>query len=235
MDHSLKFSKFSLVLLSFLGASLSQACSTTGRLAEYDFRDRSLAAVTLAPPKAEIFSNQNWSAKGAWWEQAIRLGTEVVKERSAEEVRERLEEAAATVDVASLISGQVLDQAASLLRARPVAAVEEADFEIETSVKEYGIKAGSWDAQANFFLKGEVALIDSGSGRRIWSGEVDATEPINPSSWWAGKELGNIITAEALAKLSVEQIQEALQSLADFSAEKVIEKLATGLEWVGKR
>jgi hypothetical protein len=228
--------KLSLVALTVLSASLSQACASAGHLAEYDFRGRNLASVNLAPPRPEIFSSGLWSAEGQeWWSQLIRVGTEIAREVQADEARKKLEEAAETVDVATLMADRVLEQGARLLRAQPVTTIQEADFEIETRIKQYGIQANSWDAQASFFFDAEVSLLDSRTGRKIWDADVQASDPINPSGWGAGVDLGNIITAQALARLSVEEIQLALRALADYSAEAVVDELAAGLEKAGKR
>ena len=223
--------KVRLICLTLLGASLFQACANVGHLAEYEFRSRNLAAVTLAPPRPQIFSDGFWSPEGrGWLEQVIEVGTGIARDIKAEEAREKLEEAAETVDVATLLSDRVLDQGARLLRAQPVTTVQEADFEIETRIQQYGIQASSWDAQASFFIDAQVVLLDSGTGQTIWEERVQARDPINPSNWGTSGALGNVITAQALASLSVEEIQRALSSLADYSAEAVIAKLAEGLD-----
>jgi hypothetical protein len=228
--------KLGLTGLTILGAGVFQACASAGHLAEYEFRDRNVASVNLAPPRPQIFSDGLWSAEGQeWWAQLVRVGTEVARQVQADEARKKLEEAAETVDVATLMADQVLDQASRLLRAQPVTTVQEADFEIETRIRQYGIQANSWDSQASFFVDAEVVLLESGTGRRIWDADVQARDPINPSGWGAGVDLGNIITAQALARLSVEEIRLALQALADYSAQAVVEALANGLERAGKR
>ena len=225
-----------LIFLTVLGAVVSQACAGAGHLAEYDFRNQNLASVTLAPPRPQIFSEGFWYAENQeWWEQLIRVGTEIAREVQADEAREKLEEAAEAVDVSTLISDRVLDQGALLLRAQPVTTVQEADFEIETRINQYGIEAHSWDSQASFFFDAQVSLLDSGTGRLIWKAKVQAKDPIIPTGWGVGLSAGNIITAQALASLSVEEIQLALESLADYSAEAVLEKLAAGLERARRR
>ena len=165
----------------------------------------------------------------------LKMGQFYLLGRKTEEAREKLEEAAEAVDVSTLISDRVLDQGALLLRAQPVTTVQEADFEIETRINQYGIEAHSWDSQASFFVDAQVSLLDSGSGRIIWKAKVQAKDPIIPGGWGVALGAGNIITAQALASLSVEEIQLALESLADYSAEAILEELADGLERARRR
>ncbi len=219
-----------LVLLSL------SACASAGRLAEYEFRGRSLAVVSTLPPHPQvIIEDLPEFEQRSWWEALIRAGTEVVRDAQAEGVGEKMARAAQTVDVSVLMADDVLARAARLLRATPVASSEGADFEVEIRVTEYGIKAGSWDANADFFIKAEVLLLDGQTGERIWDDQVDAFDPIDASRWGGRGALGNLITARALAELSVEEIEGALRDLARFSAVKVAEKLEAGLEKAGLR
>jgi hypothetical protein len=212
------------------------ACASAGHLAEYEFRDRSLATVTLAPPNPDIFSEGvRWESGGEWWQEMIRVGAEVASNVQSQRIREKLHEASEAVDVAALMSDRVLHQSARLLRATPVVTVQEADYEIETRIKNYGIQAGSWDDAASFFVDADVVLLDSDSGRRIWDAHVQARDHVNPAQWGSTGPLGDVITAAALARLSVEEIQQALGALAEYAADAVTDKLAGGLEKAGKR
>lgn len=228
--------KLSLLCLAVSGAGFVQGCASAGHLAEHDFRGRNVASVNLAPPRPQIFSEGSWSWEGRDLStQLIRVGAEIAREVSVDDARERLEDAAETVDVATLMADRVLQEGARLLRAQPVTTIQEADFEIETRIERYGIQANSWDAQASFFIDAKVALFESASGRRIWDADVRATDPIDPSVWEAGGDLKNVITAMALARLSVEEMQLALEALAEYSAQAVVDALAQALERAGKR
>ena len=209
------------------------ACVHTGRLAEYDFRDRTVAVVTTAPPQPQVFTG-DWfleeeGEEGGFLRAIFRIGTEIVREVQAHEARQRLDEAAAAVDVADRMAGALLSQAARLLRAHPVESVQGSDFEIEVFVDAYGIEADSWDARAQFFLKAELFLLDGDTGMEIWRADVDANSPVNPRGWDHGAAANTVITAAALASLSVEEMEMALASLADFSAEHLSGKLREAL------
>jgi len=202
------------------------SCASSGRLREFDFRDRGLAVVTIAPPNPRVFTDDFIEAEDrGWFENLIRFGSKVARDAQAEEAGEKLARASQEVDVAGLMGDRVLERSARLLRARPLASVEGADFELEVRVKEYGIRADSWDSHADFYIQAEVLLLDSRTGDRIWREEVDARDPISSGSWAAGGPLGDLVTAQALGSLSVEEMKDALADLAIYSADRIFQEL----------
>src|SRR5690554_4820268 len=142
-----------------LAALTLPACSNKQRLGEYDFRNRTLAVVTIAPPHPEVFSGASLGrvdpddAVGL----LLRAGSEAVREVSAYRVREKLERAAREVDVSGRMSARVLENGARHLRARPVAD-PGADYELEVRVRRYGIVAASWTEDAYFAIDAAVIL-----------------------------------------------------------------------------
>ena len=217
---------------------LLSSCASAGRLAEYDFRDRGLAVVSTLPPQpivvVEDFDPDEGVGRG-WWRALLHWGSEAVRDSQAQGAGEKLAEAAQTVDVSTLMGDEVLERAARLLRARAVPSVQDADFEVEVRVREYGIRAGTWDGQADYFVKGEVLLLDGETGLRIWKDDVDASDAISRRGWPSGGTVGNLLTARDLGNLSVEEIQGALAGLAEFAAVKMAERLEAGLEKAGLR
>jgi hypothetical protein len=205
-------------------------CASSGRLAEFDFRGAALAVVNIAPPRPQVFTADFFDPGGGWLETVVRIGSEMARDAQAERAGEKLAEASEQVDVAGLMAERVLERGAQLLRARPVESVVDADYEIEVRVKEYGIRADSWDSHADFFIQAEVLLLESVTGDRIWKEGVEARDPINPGTWGAGGSLGNIITAQALGRLSVAEMREALEDLAVYSADAITTKLQEGLD-----
>lgn len=227
--------------IAALAALALGACVHTGRLAEYDFRDRTVAVVTNTPPRPEVFTgdwfmddgeNSEGEGSGGIIRFLFRLGSEIVREVEAHEARQRLDEATESVDVSDRMAGRLLDQAARLLRARPVESVQGVDFEIEVYVASYGIEADSWDSQAQFFIKAELFLLDGETGHEIWRSDVNANSPVNSRRLDHGGTANTVITAAALASLSVEEMEIALESLADFSADFLAGKLREALRKV---
>ena len=130
----MRISRRSLVIgpsIAALTALALGACVHTGRLAEYDFRDRTVAVVTTTPPRPEVFTGDWFQDEGENCEGEdcegegsggilrflFRLGSEVVREVEAHEARQSLDEAAGLIDVSDCMAGRLLDQAARLLRA----------------------------------------------------------------------------------------------------------------------
>jgi hypothetical protein len=208
-------------------------CASTGRLGEFDFRGAGLAVVTVAPPHPQVFADDFYDPEGrGWLETLFRIGSEVARDSQADRAREKLAEASGQVDVVGLMGDRILERASRLLRARPMDSAMDADFELEVRVKEYGIRSDSWDSQVDFFIKAEVLFLESESGSRIWKRDVEATDPVNPNDWAVEGSWANLITAGALARLSVEEIRVAFEGLAVYSADRVVDELQEALDRV---
>jgi hypothetical protein len=220
------FARLTLILaLAWAGAG----CASAGRLAEYDFQDRTLAAVTTAPPRPTIETPDATLAppgEGGLLGAVIRAGAELARDYEAWKAGPKLDRAATLADVSGRMSAGVLDRSAAVLRAEPVAGVRDADFEMVVHVTDYGIDFSDWDGAARWFIRAEVTLNDA-DGRRIWRADVDERDDVRGGV--QGGAVGDILTARALAKMSEEEMAGALRGLADYSAERIARKLRDGL------
>lgn len=215
---------------------LLSSCSNKQRLGEYDYRGRTLGLVTIAPPHPELLTGMDVDVDldnpvGM----LIRAGAEIAREVSAEEARARLDSAAAAIDVSDRMGGRVLRNAARHLRARPVESGDGAparvDYELEIRVRRYGIVADSWTSGAYFQIDADMLLLDGQTGRRIWEEDVRATDPVRHSSIGVGdRSVTSVVTAISLAEMSVEEIERALEGLADFAADHLIREFAEALD-----
>lgn len=222
--------------LTLATALSALGCASTGRLGEYDFVDRSVAVVTTAPPHPEVFTGDGLDLEEQGWAGALlRVGTGILKESQARKARARLDSAVHAVDVSTRMADRVLEGGARRMRARPVTSRDEADFELEIRVGRYGIEADDWDSEARFHMEAEVLLVDAVTGRRIWDARVRESEPVSRSVWSGepgGGAVSDVLTAGALADLDVVEIERALEYLADYCADRVVDRLGRGLDKV---
>ncbi|MGD8278337.1 MAG: hypothetical protein PVH00_09945 [Gemmatimonadota bacterium] len=208
------------------------ACRGTGRLAEYDFRDRTLAVRSLIPPHPQVLTGPyflDWPDDPV--QAVIRAGTRIAREVEASQVRARLDSAAASVDVSGRLADRAHDRAAFHLRAERVDDERVADFVIEVLVREYGIEAKEWNAAAHFFVDARLVIIDGRDGTQVWDTHVKSRDPIAPAIFGPGA-VRDVVTARALAAQSVGEIRVALERLADYSADRITERLRDALEKV---
>lgn len=208
-------------------------CAGTQHLGDYEFRQKTLDVATIAPPYPEVLSSL-WVHvdRHNALESLIRAGAAVARQVSAEQARARLDSAAARVDVPQRMGDRLLQGASRQLRTQPVKSPERGDFELEVRIRRYGIEASSWNGSAYYMIDADLAILDGATGRRIWKQDVKAREPVGPRVFGAGRAVSNVVTAASLSGASVEQMQRALEDLADFAADTFTGKLADALDKV---
>lgn len=211
----------------------SSGCASTGRLGDYDFRDRALAVVMVSPPRPDVFTDRvPDGAPPTWQEALLRAGSELVRGTEAAKLQERMDEVAEELDVASILADRALDRASQILRMRPVEAASDADFELEIRLERYGITANDWNAQANFFVKAEILLLDAADGSLVWRTKVEETEPVSEGTEGLSSAAANVVTAATFATLSNEDIGRAFTGLAEFCADRATRELQRGMDKV---
>jgi len=207
------------------------ACSNKQRLPEYDFRDRTVGLVAIAPPRPEILSGISLaSASDDPVERVIAAGSAILVEVSARNARPRLESAASAVNVRDRMGDRVLDAATRHLRANAVDDPADADFEIEVRIHRYGITASSWSSDTHFLIDAELYLLEGDSGRRIWKSRVRETTPVRPLLASGDRVVDGAVSAITLSNMSTEEIARHLESLADFCADRLIAELVRALD-----
>ncbi|HEX7119072.1 MAG TPA: hypothetical protein VF212_09805 [Longimicrobiales bacterium] len=218
-------------------ALAASACGPKHRLHEYDFRGRTLALATIAPPHPEIDASSDLSVdRDNPLESLLRVGSEIVRESEAEKLQARLDSAAAAVDVGARMAERVHQNAARHLRATPVDDGQTADFELEVRIERYGIVAASWTSGAYFNVEGDVLLLDGKSGRIIWDTHVRAWDPVRATAVGADERaIDNVVTAIALARMSADQIERTFESLADYAADAVLRQFIEDLDDARRR
>jgi hypothetical protein len=220
-----------IVALTLVVAAAS-ACSNKQRLPQYDFRNRSLAVVTTAPPYPEILGTGISRARGGGdaLETVLNVSSALALEVSAHRAMPKLRAAATSVNVRDRMGERVLEVAARHLRAVPVWTPGTSDYEIEIRIYRYGITSSSWNSGASFLIDAELFLLDGPSGRRIWKSHVRSTSPVRPLLSSGEPAVDGAVSALALANMSTEEIQAQLELLADFSADRLLTALIDALD-----
>jgi hypothetical protein len=129
----------------------------------------------------------------------------------------------------------ILDRSARYLGADAAAGDPDADYLVEVVVVEYGIDAESWNAAAHFYIEADATLLHTASGAEIWRAEIEERDPIGPRIYGRRTAVRDVVTAVMLADLSVEEIVEVLESLADYSARVITDRLRNDLREARRR
>jgi hypothetical protein len=195
------------------------ACSSKQRLGEYDYRNRSLAVVSIAPAYPEVLGGAALRVDpDRPLDALLRVGSEIAREVQKHQIRPRLDSAAVRVDVEQRMAAQLLDNAARHLRAVPSPESRTADYELEVRIRRYGIVASAWSAPAYFLIDADMTLLDGATGRRIWRGRVQQRDAVRPYAAVGSRTVSNTVSAIALASMSVEDLSRQLENLADYAA-----------------
>jgi len=213
-------------------------CASPGKLGEYEFRGRTVAMVVVEPPRPEILTDAfvDVDLRNPLLA-ALRVGADLVKEVEAARARPRLEEAALEAGVGPRMEERILRGVATQLRAIPAQDPLAADFEMELVVKRMGIDAEAWLSPAHFFVESEVTLREAATGRRIWRGKVTEREAVAPlllvdagGGTTGSRAANDVLTAAGLSTLSTPEMVRVLEALADFAADRTLERFRRGLE-----
>ena len=207
--------------LPLLGALLLAGCSPSNRLHEYDFDAATVAVVANFPPRPAVFTDAAFDARihpddplGS----VFRAGSALAKHAEARRAQARMDSALAYVDVAERTARRALGASAQALGYEPVEHPREADYLLDIRILHYGLVADSWEAAVFFEVEAEMRLLDRATRKTIWRRRVREAEAADAAALGLGTTFGNIYTARALSKLSVDEMIVALEDLADFTA-----------------
>ncbi len=206
-------------------------CAHGNRLAEFDYRDRTIAVVSDVPRRPEVLSGPYFLGErsGDPLRDLVRVGARIFREAEAIAVQEKLDSAATLIDVGYVLEENAHERTARYLGADAVAGGQGADYLLEIIVLEYGIDAEAWEAAAQFYIEADAALLDEATGTEIWRAEIEARDPIGPAVFGGPSAVRDIVTAATIADLSVQEIVDMLESLADFSARVITDQLRDDL------
>jgi len=215
-------------LLALAALPLLAACGGGHHLADYSFRDRTLAVVYASPPAPGLYTGGYGSRDSTDLLRAVvDAGSRVAKELEGRRARARLDSAAVRVDVAGQMAERLGERAGRYLGTRPVQSELSADFLLELDVLGLGIDA-SGSGAATLFINAEAILLDARSGREIWSEHVRAWDRITARVDAVGLPT-DAITAGMLSTVTVDEFERLLRRLVDLSADAVTRELREDL------
>ncbi len=215
-----------LILIVFVSLGLIE-CSSYKKLINYTFKDHTASAIVTAAPWADVFTDSYMHIdKDNLFRTFLNVGSAIAKEVEAEKVKTLLDSAMKQVNVPERIKNRTLEKGADYLHYRPVQEHSQADYLFDIYIKDYGIDAKSWDAGVYFKIDVKVNLIDNRTGKQIWKKHVQERKPVSRTIFsLGGTTTSNIINAIMLSNLSVEEMIKGFQYMADYTADRIIQKL----------
>lgn len=212
------------VILWLAAVVLVSACSRH-HLDEYHFTNKTVAMVYVDPPSPEL--RHGWvdvRPNESAIQTVVRAGAGVAKEVEARRAMNRLDSAAARIDMPSRLADRTFERASRYLGTRALRSADSADFILEIHLRSYGIDASSNHATYTF-TRAEAVLLDRRTGREIWHRTVRGSERMTP--WIVGSDRvpSAIFTAATLHTVTVNDFQNALEQLATYSSNLIIDNL----------
>lgn len=205
---------------------LLASCTTVNKLDSYRIENASLAADMRVPPEptlsidysVRIDSNNPIGT-------ALSVGTTMIKASEAAKAEALMREALTTVDVPAIVLRESSRWCASALDARLAERGQKADYLLDLDIREYGIQAASPGSAVSLHMRLTASLFHTRSGEIVWRRSITVNDPASPQMFPVGHIVGNIVTAGALASLSVEQLEDGFKSLALESARSIVRRL----------
>ena len=211
------------------------ACGGGHRLKEFQFTDKTLAFVYIAPPAPVLRTGSyDIDASENPVTTAIKVGTGAAKEVEARKARSKLDTALSRVNFSSALAQQALERASRYLGTRPVTNANDADYLLEVQMQKLGIDV-SGESAAYLFTNATTVLLDRRTGNEIWSVNVRGSDRLTPSVQGAEGLPGGVITAGTLHTVSVADFEHALNQLALLSANVIANELREDLREARKK
>jgi len=216
--------RLALVALVVLAAS---GCGSSHALREVAVEGQPIAIAAAIPPAPRVQSGHPAEAGIDLYDpigSAVRVGTAIHKRNQARKAQSRLDSVVAQIDVADRIARQVLATTAQRLRFDPAPQLDEAAYVLDLRIYDYALVADSFEGDTYFVLEGEILFLDGATGREYWRARLREREILDGSFFGMPAALGNVITGRALANLTPEEMAMGLNRLADYTAQRIVNR-----------
>lgn len=209
-------------------AVLLTACGASHHLAEYSFAGHPLAVVDTGTPAPVLLTGGSGVDTDDPLGAVIEAGSRAAEEVEGRRARARLDSAAARLDVGGLMGRRIQERAARYLGSSRAGDPDASEFLLELDVDGFGIDARGRD-DALLFVRAEAVLLETATGREIWSSEVRGRDRLTPSVAGLDRVPGGAVTAGVLSSLSVEDFERILRQVVGVSADAVTDRLRSDL------
>lgn len=214
------------------------ACTYKGRLADYDFTDRSIALVTTDPGPPQLTQVDGTPTEDddddddgiSLFDAVVWVAASVYESHELDEAEAKLHTAGQLVDVATVVADNVLPTVARELGVPVVVHERDADYTLWITVQYYGLDVAPTSEETGLTVVASADLIDPEHPEPIWTHTVEATDAGGPGS--GGSTENMIFIGIDLATTSAEDMAEAFERLALVAAEELSEKFRESMEAV---
>lgn len=209
-------------------AVLLAGCGASHHLSEYAFAGRPLAVVDTGTPAPVLLTGGSDVDADDPLGAVIEAGSRAAEEVEGRRARARLDSAAARLDVGRLMGGRIQERAARYLGSSRADDADASEFLLEVDVDSYGIDARGGD-DALLFVRAEAVLLETATGREIWSSVVRGRDRLTPSLAGLDRVPGGAVTAGVLSSLGVDDFERILRQVVEVSADAVTDRLRSDL------
>lgn len=214
---------------------VGSGCGPKHRLKDFQFADKSIAFVYIAPPSPTLrTASYDVDSKDHPVTAVLKVGTGAAKEIEARKARSKLDTALTRVDFSGALARHTLERASRYLGTRPVTSTGDADYLLEVQMENLGIDVSGDDA-AYLFTNAQTVLLDRRTGAEVWRIGVRGTDRLTPSVEGGSGLPGGVIAAGSLHRVSVADFEHALNQLAILSSNVIAEELRDALRDARKK
>ncbi|MBN2016684.1 MAG: hypothetical protein JW794_00895 [Candidatus Cloacimonetes bacterium] len=211
------------------------ACSNAyKKLIPYTFNDKTVAAVITSTPWGNVSTNSYFTISTGTSKKSssedilstvLNVATTVINSVEASKAQAKMDSAMKHVDVSKIIKTQTLNQGSAILHFNPIDDTHTADFLFSITINSYGISANSWASSVNFNMDVTLKIYDNHTSELIWKTGVSESDPVSSAFFFGNTAAGNVLTALQLSQLSQDQMKAGFQHMAEYAANKLVEKL----------
>lgn len=211
------FQRFPLFIVAALGIIALNGCAPSHRLAEAPIQGQAVAVAAPVPPGSVV--------RGPWPPTVGRSGGMAERRISAsEQARNRLESAAAHVDMPELIAARGIIESAETLNFRVAEDIGSSRYVLDVRVFDVHFHSRHFEAPIQFTVDMEVMLFETSTEDVMWTRRIRERGRMTADMF--GLEGTRTISAQTMTNLTEDQYIQGLYSVAYIAGESIANRLA---------